>query len=323
MKIKSFTYQTSLGVLALFALGLAHTAQAQTFTQRITYTPTGGVLYDTIEAFAVGDADDSFAKPGLSNFDDAAPSSWSGRLRDRRSAIAVGIAPGSTTPVPLSFDLNFEGAQRALAVDLVVWDGGPRNGAIVDAFRVSLDGSGGYDSDPLPESRISWCGVPARFIQRADITIPGSGRAAPYPGTIKVRGFSGKVSKVTVEVKGLTHARPSDLQFLLVGPRGQKALFMANAGGATACNRVTLIFDDSATAAVPAPLVSGTRGTFKPTVLGTPAAFPGPAPVGPYGSALSVFNNTLPNGLWSLYVFDNLAGAQSSGIVRAWILTIQ
>ena len=320
MKIKSFPYQTSLSVLSLLALGLAHTAQAQTFAQRITYTPTGGVnFYDTIEAFTTGDSADAFAKPGLSNFDDPAPSSWRGTVRDRRVVIASGIAPGSATPDPLSFDLTFEGAQRPVVVDLVVWDGGPKNGTIVDSFRVTTDGLGGYESVPLPEGRISWAGVPSKFVKRANISIPALGKGTPYSSAITVKHLTFKISKVTVELRGLTHGRPSDLEFLLVGPGGQKVLLLAEAGGAAPCSNVKLTLDDSGAQSVTAPLVSG---MFKPTQIGTRGTFPAPAPGAPYSSTLSAFNGTAPNGVWSLYVFDDLA--DSSGNLKfGWTLTIQ
>ena len=45
-----------------------------------------------------------------------------------------------------------------------------------------------------------------------------------------------------------------------------------------------------------------------------------PAPVGPYATALSVFNGTNPNGTWSLYVADDTA--QDAGKVEGWSLQI-
>lgn len=322
MRIESFKYQIGLYGLALLALGLTPTAPAQTFTQAITYTPTGGVnFYDTIEAFIVGDPADAFANPGLSGFTDSVPSSWRGGLRDRRQAIAEGIAPGNTTPTPLSFNLNFEGAQRPMVVDLVVWDGGKKKGTLVDTLRLTLDGVGGFESAAVPEGQISWAGVPVKWVKRANISLPTSGKANPYGGSVNVKNLSFKISKVTVELKGLTHTQPGDLEFLLVGPGGQKVLLMSDAGGSTACNNVNLTFDDSATKVLStSPLVSG---TFKPTVVGTRSAFPSPAPVGPYSTTLSAFNGTVANGAWSLYALDDLANTSSGNVKFGWNLTIQ
>ncbi len=308
-------------LLGGLALGLAHSAEAQTFTQRITYTPTGTSFYDTIEAFIVGDPADAFAKPGFSNFDDATPSNWSSGRRDRRQIITTGIAPGATTPAPLSFDLNFEGAMAPVVVDLVVWDGGSKKGTIVDAFRLSLDGAGAYDSVPIPEARVSWCGVPSVFVKRGNIMIPASGAANSYPVQVRVKNTPTKINKITVDIKSLTHTRPSDLQFLLVGPTGLKALIMADTGGTQPCNGVALTFDDAATQSLPStgPLVSG---TYKPTLVGQRSKLPSPAPAGPYTSPLSVFNGTVADGIWSLYVFDDLAGS-SGNFKGGWSLTVQ
>lgn len=317
--------KNTLGFLLVAALSLllADAAQAQTFTQRVTYTPTGGVgFYDTIEVFMVGDPADAFAKPGLSNFSDGAPSTWRGTLRDPRQVIATGIAPGTTAPAPLSFDINFQGALRPLVVDVVVWDGGPRNGTIIDMLRLTLDGSGAYDTLPLTEARVSWAGVPAKWVKKGAITIPNSGKASPYPVSVNVKNLPVKISKVVVEVKGLSHSRPSDLELLLVGPAGQKVLLMSDVGGTAAINNVNLTFDDTATQSLTATgtLVSG---TYKPSSSGTRGVFPAPAPAGPYAATLSAFNGTQPAGTWSLYVIDDLANKSSGNIRFGWTLTIQ
>jgi PEP-CTERM motif len=49
-----------------------------------------------------------------------------------------------------------------------------------------------------------------------------------------------------------------------------------------------------------------TSSTYKPTNLITnpPDVFPPPAPGGPYGSLLSVFNGTNSNGTWRLFIND-------------------
>src|SRR5439155_205538 len=85
-------------------------------------------------------------------------------------------------------------------------------------------------------------------------------------------------------------------------------------------NNVSLTLSDGAAAALPdsGQIVSG---TFKPTNIGTGDTFPAPAPGGPYGATLSVFNGVSANGVWSLFVVDDAAvdqGAFSGG----WTLTI-
>ena len=93
-------------------------------------------------------------------------------------------------------------------------------------------------------------------------------------------------------------------------------------------SNVNLTFDDQAAKALPNedPAASG---SYKPTNYGpsTPDACPNEggdawpgAPPGPYGSALSVFDGTDPNGTWSLYVVDD-CGGDAGKINGGWSLT--
>ena len=94
----------------------------------------------------------------------------------------------------------------------------------------------------------------------------------------------------------------------------------------------TLTFDDAAAGPIP-PNANLTSGTYQPTNNDTflPAcappggdtdSFSGPAPGGPpYGSTMSVFNGTNPNGVWSLYVHDD-AGGDPGSITGGWSLNI-
>ncbi|MFY9573415.1 MAG: right-handed parallel beta-helix repeat-containing protein, partial [Blastocatellia bacterium] len=147
--------------------------------------------------------------------------------------------------------------------------------------------------------------------------------ATPYPSTINVSGVSGTTSKVTVTLTGLSHTFPDDIDILLVGPSGQKMILMSDAGGGNSCSNVTLTFDDAAPGSLPDEGLIST-GTYKPTdgpfTTGT-ETFPAPAPGPSYASALSVFNGTSPNGLWSLYVVDD-EGFLLGNISGGWSLTI-
>ena len=111
---------------------------------------------------------------------------------------------------------------------------------------------------------------------------------------------------------------PDNMDFLLVGPTGQKFILMADAGGnLDLATPVTLTFSDTAGQVLPnsAPL---TTGVFEPTSWEPgQASFAAPAPPAPYnepGSAvggtgtqtlMGNFGLTNSNGTWSLYMRDD------------------
>jgi subtilisin-like proprotein convertase family protein len=157
--------------------------------------------------------------------------------------------------------------------------------------------------------------------------------ATPYPSANLVTGLVGRVvSKATVTLSGLSHTFPSDVSILLVGPQGQMAILMSEVGGQQkySVTNLTLTLDDDASN--PLPVYSSlTSGTFKPTdgylSLGYPKLpydFPLPAPPGNSNSlsALSVFNNTDPDGAWNLFVICDSAGTDSGSLSNGWILNL-
>jgi VCBS repeat-containing protein len=156
----------------------------------------------------------------------------------------------------------------------------------------------------------------------AAATAPG--KADPYPSEIAVSGLNSSISDVNVTVSGLSHSGPDDVGLLLVSPAGQSTLLMTDSGGFGAVSDINLTFDDAAPGLLPnGPFLSS--GTYKPSVGATtagclpPESFPD-APPGPYGSSLSVFNGTNPNGTWKLYVIDDSTG--DAGSIDGWSLTI-
>jgi subtilisin-like proprotein convertase family protein len=151
------------------------------------------------------------------------------------------------------------------------------------------------------------------------IAIADSMPATAYPSTISVSGFETEITDVAVTLQRFSHTAPGDVDMLLVGPAGQTAIFMSDAGGLNIATNVTLTFDDSAASILPAQL---TTGTFRPTNNPpTDDIFPPPAPTPQTNNAaLAAFNGTNPNGTWSLYVVDR--GAGFSGSVSGWSLLI-
>jgi subtilisin-like proprotein convertase family protein len=154
------------------------------------------------------------------------------------------------------------------------------------------------------------------------ITIPDSGPGNPYPSTINVSGLSGPVVDVDVTLHGLTHTWPDDLDVLLIGPGGQSVLLLSDVGGSGSISGIELTLDDAAADSLPDGSFL-TSGAFQPTNFdfGGADVFPAPAPSGPYGSFLSEFNGSDPNGDWSLYVLDD-AGADLGIVSGGWTLTI-
>jgi len=161
--------------------------------------------------------------------------------------------------------------------------------------------------------------APARaavFSNTGPILIPSGGQSNPYPSAVTVAGLTGAITNVDVTLTGVTHAFPQDIDALLVGPFGQNVVLLADVFGGSISN-VTLTFDDGALTAVPSPIISG---TFRPTNAGGFAGTP-PAPAAPYGAALTVFNGTVANGTWNLFVFDDFPFDPGS-IAGGWSLDI-
>jgi subtilisin-like proprotein convertase family protein len=126
---------------------------------------------------------------------------------------------------------------------------------------------------------------------------------SPYPSTVDVQGLP-PISDVNVKLKGLSSQSPDDIHLLLVGPHGQQAYLMGNAGSTGDIDDVFLTLDDEADVALPdsGQLVNG---SFLPSRYGFTEFFPAPAPLASGNSALSVFDGTDPDGQWMLFGRDD------------------
>ena len=156
------------------------------------------------------------------------------------------------------------------------------------------------------------------------ITGAGSGAGAPYPSAISVSGLVGKITKVTAQLNGITQGSnffASNIDIQMVGPGGQNVMLISDAGGSHALNNVTLTFDDAATNSLSSSRTIRT-GTYKPTnYTGDSDAFPAPAPAATPGVLLSAYNNTNPNGTWSLFVLDEFSSDRGT-ISGGWSVSI-
>jgi subtilisin-like proprotein convertase family protein len=183
--------------------------------------------------------------------------------------------------------------------------------------------TGGWALSIVPVTEYS---NPAPITVPAGAPVVTSGPAAPYPSTIPVAGAPTSSGKVRVLLNDVRHPFPDDFDMLLVGPTGANAIILSDVGGSVCVgptcptpNTVNLVLDDNATSGpLPdaGPLVSG---TFQPTNVGAGDAFPAPAPAPSGGSALSIFQGTNPNGVWSLYVVDDSTN-DSGSINGGWAL---
>ncbi len=170
------------------------------------------------------------------------------------------------------------------------------------------------------------------FTNPCGITIPtvGTNFSTPYPSRIFVSGFGGPISKVTLTLTSLSHTDVPDVDILLIGPQGQKFVPMSDVGSSADVSNITLTLDDAAASSLPIGSALS-AGTFKPTNSNAPSGvndtFPNTPPgtvnyAAPDGSATfaSVYNGTVPNGTWSLFVLDDIAG--DGGSIASWSLTI-
>ena len=92
---------------------------------------------------------------------------------------------------------------------------------------------------------------PATVCNTASLTIPSSGAASLYPSDIAVAGLTGVVLDVDVQINGLNHTWPDDIDMLLVGPGGQNLILMSDVGSSFDLVNVNLVFDDSAAISLP------------------------------------------------------------------------
>src|SRR6266852_3821128 len=144
------------------------------------------------------------------------------------------------------------------------------------------------------------------FSNPASITINSVANATPYPALINVSGLSGPIIDLNVVLNGLSHTFINDVGALLVGPGGQSVVLFDAIGGSTSVTNVNLTLDDQASASLSCTATIPS-GTFKPTNCVAGDVFPPPAPASGYGSLLSVFNGTNPNGTWRLFIEDFVA----------------
>ena len=121
-----------------------------------------------------------------------------------------------------------------------------------------------------------------------DATIPGtgtSGLANPFPATVDVADQPGVITDLDVQLNGVWHERPDDLDLLLVGPKGQSVVLASDACGTAPVVGANWRWNDEALGPMPdgddRPLCGS--GQYQPVDHDPGDAPPGPAPAPPYG----------------------------------------
>lgn len=146
---------------------------------------------------------------------------------------------------------------------------------------------------------------------QSGIALPGTGTggtsngsASAYPITFQVSGLGGGITDLDVSLLGLSHTFPDDLDILLVSPTGLTCMIMSDVGGSTDAVNLDLLLDDEASTLLPDSAALAT-GSYRPNNVGTTDPMLAPAPAGPYGTTLSVFDGSNGNGTWSMYIMDD------------------
>ncbi len=158
----------------------------------------------------------------------------------------------------------------------------------------------------------------------APITINDNGNASVYPSNISVSGVSA-FTRMRVTLNNFSHTFPDDVDIILVGPQGQRAVLMSDAGGNLPVTNQTFIFAQTAPTPIP-DATALTTNTFRPAnyqngsnVFTDTFPAPGPGALTDAPADLFVFNGTNPNGIWSLYVVDD-ATQDVGSIALGWDL---
>ena len=171
--------------------------------------------------------------------------------------------------------------------------------------------------DPAATLAGRWCNTEAIVIPAS-----GGGPAGLYPAPITVTGTGDTTTEITVELRGIDHPWPTDLDVLLVSPTGTNLVVMSDVGGraGTPPTGANVTFADHAGSGI----TFVDRGTYRPTDLDESWELPDTWPQAPTPSdatTLAAFNGADPNGTWNLYVLDD--NDTTTGTIRyGWCLNV-
>jgi subtilisin-like proprotein convertase family protein len=220
----------------------------------------------------------------------------------------VTASPISTTTYTVTGTITATGCQNSMPVTV---SGTPAIPVITPAAPVICAGT--VTALTVPASTVTFNGT-------GPITIPGSGTSTPYPATINVSGLPASgVTVKSITLNGVTHTFPDDVDVLVQSPTAGNVVLMSDAGGTNDANNFNYTFDDAA-ASLMSDAGLNPSGTYRPTNFITPDTWvaPGPGSVTQATPTLASLTGDM-NGVWNLFVVDDLAGDQGS--ISSWSIT--
>ena len=155
----------------------------------------------------------------------------------------------------------------------------------------------------------------------AGAPVSTSGVASPYPSAINVGGLPTSGVRVkSVNINGISHTFPGDIDMLLQAPNGSNVILMSDRGGGGDLVNANFVFDDAALSLLPTANI--TSGTYRPTNVAGPDNFPAPGPgsVNQLNPSLANFTGNF-NGDWKLFVNDQVGG--DVGAITSWSITFE
>jgi subtilisin-like proprotein convertase family protein len=146
----------------------------------------------------------------------------------------------------------------------------------------------------------------------AAVSIPASGNGTPYPSTLAVANIPVGATIKSINLNGLSHTWPDDLDIYLQSPTGQQVILMSDVGGGSDISGINLILQNGATVLPDNTVLSS--GTYAPTNIGAGDAI---IPAG-LTTNLATFTGNL-NGTWSLFARDEFS--PDAGSLASWSIT--
>jgi subtilisin-like proprotein convertase family protein len=296
---------------------------------RITLSALSHTCYGDLDIMLVGPTGQSLvlmsdvggcgnlAIPVTMTFDDFAP-----------TAISANVTAGTGTYRPFNQGIvDFYPAPApapSAATALSAFNGTNPNG---DWKLYVVDDAAG-DSGSILEGWTLDLVVMTQVCNPAPITVPrtsadpSEARADLYPSWLVLSGLPTQIAKVSVTLKGVTHASPDDLEILVHGSFGSHSVvLMGHAGGTSPISNLDLTLDDDAASFLPDGNLPLWSDVYRPASYGGAVSFPAPAPAPPYYSDLNLYNGYDPNGTWELFVVDHAAGG-SGVIAEGWCVNV-